>query len=84
MLLVTYMSAIAGKYTEAIRAFKNPKIPKGIKIIEFLGTFGEYDAVIVFEAQDEENAAEFIVQFGEVATPKTLVAFPVEKFKWTK
>jgi len=84
MLFVTLLKALPGKYTDAIRLFKNPKIPEGIKIQEFLGLFGEFDCIIVFEGPDEERAAEFVVQFGNLADPKTLLAFPVDKFKWTK
>lgn len=84
MLFVTLLKALPGKYTDAIRLFKNPKFPDGIKIQEFLGLFGEFDCLIVFEGPDEERAAEFVVQFGNLADPKTLVAFPVDKLKWTK
>jgi len=41
--------------------------------------FGIPDAIIVFEAPNEESAGDFIVQFGEVAELKTAVGFPIEK-----
>jgi len=84
MMFVTLLKALPGKYTDAIRLFKNPKVQEGITIKEFLGLFGEFDCLIVFEGPNEERAAEFVVQFGNVADPKTLVAFPVDKLKWTK
>ena len=84
MYFVTLLKSLPGKYTEAIRLFKNPKIPEGIKIIEFLGLFGEFDCVILYQSPDEEKAAEFVVQFGNLADPKTLVAFPVDQLKWTR
>jgi uncharacterized protein with GYD domain len=84
MLFVTLLKSLPGKYTEAIRLMKNPKIQDGIVIKHFMGVFGEFDVVIVYEAPTEEKAAEFVVQFGNVADPKTMVAFPAEKLKWTK
>jgi len=84
MMFVTLLKSLPGKYTEAIRLFKNPKVPEGIKIHEFLGLFGEFDCLIVFEGPNEEKAAEFVVQFGTLSDPKTLVAFPANQLKWTK
>lgn len=84
MLFVTLLKSSAGSYTEAIRDFKKVKVPEGVKIREYLAVFGEYDCVVVFEAVSEEKAAEFILQLGDYATLTTLVAFPVEKLKWTR
>jgi uncharacterized protein with GYD domain len=84
MRFVTFLTSLPGKYHEAVRLFKHPKIPKKVQIIEFLGLFGRPDAIIIFDAPDESTAAEFIIQFGEVAELKTAVAFPVEKYKWTR
>ena len=40
MFFVTLLKSLPGKYTEAIRLFKNPKIPEGVRILNFLGLFG--------------------------------------------
>jgi len=84
MLFVTEMKAIPGRYEDAVRKFKHPVIPKGVKVREFLGLFGHLDAIIIFEAPSEDVAVEFVMQFGEMAELCTYCAFPVEKYKWTK
>ena len=84
MLFVTTLKALPGKYDEATRSFRHPKIPENIKIREFLGLFGKPDALIVFEAPDESVAAEFAVQFGSSAESVTSLALPIEQFKWTR
>lgn len=84
MLCITLLKTLPGKYTDAIRLFKNPHMPPGVKVREYLAVFGDYDCIIVYEAASEEAAAEFVVQFGEIAQPSTMVAFPVEKLKWTR
>jgi uncharacterized protein with GYD domain len=83
MLFVTFLTSIPGKYVEAVRVFKHPNLLPGIKIRMFLGLFGKPDALLIFEAPDESTAAEFIIQFGDVAELQTGVAFPVEDYKWT-
>jgi uncharacterized protein with GYD domain len=83
LLFVTHLSALPGRYTEAIRTLKNPKIPQGIRIREYLGVFSVHDAIMIFEAPDEASAVEFVGQFGETFKTETAVGFPVEEFKWT-
>ena len=82
MLFVTSMNIIPGNYTKAIKLFKNPVIPEGIKIDKFYWMFGIPDAILIFDAPDEETAGDFIIQFGEVAELKTSVGFPIEKMRW--
>jgi uncharacterized protein with GYD domain len=82
MLFVTYLEALPGKYNAAIKLFKNPRIPNGIVIKESLWMFGKPDAMIVFEAPDEKTAGEFVVQFGEIAVPKTSLVFPIDELTW--
>lgn len=84
MLFITTLKALHGQYIEAIKVFKRPKIPEGVEIREFLGIFGNYDAVVIFSAPDESTAAEFTVQFGHVAEVCTAVAMPIENLKWTR
>ena len=83
MLFITFLEIIPGQYTKAIRAFKNPKVDGNITITQSLWMFGKPDAVIIFVAEDEQTAGEFVVQFGEVADVRTSVVFPIEKMRWT-
>ncbi len=82
MLFVTSMNIIPGNYTKAIKLFKNPVFPPDVKVHEFLWMFGIPDAILLFEAPNEETAGEFILQFGEVAELKTAVGFPIDKMRW--
>ena len=82
MLFVTSMNIIPGNYTKAVKLFKNPEKPESITIHKFLWMFGIPDALIIFEAPNEETAGEFVLQFGEVAELKTAVGFPIEKMSW--
>lgn len=82
MLFVTTMNIIPGNYKKAIKLFKNPVIPEGITIKNSLGMFGIPDAILIFEATNEETAGDFILQFGEVAELKTAVGIPIEKMRW--
>jgi uncharacterized protein with GYD domain len=84
MIFVTSMNIIPGNYTQAIKLFKNPVIPQNVKIQKFFWMFGIPDAILVFEAPNEETAGEFIIQFGDVAEVKTSVGFPIDKMSWTK
>ena len=84
MLFVSHLSAEPGRFIEAIRTLKNPKVPNGVKIREYLGVFSAYDGIIIFEAPDEATAVEFIGQFAECFKTETAVAFPVEGYKWTR
>jgi hypothetical protein len=81
---VTHLSAQPGRFVEAIRTLKNPKIPNGVTIREYLGIFSVYDGIIIFEATDEPTAVEFVGQFAECFKTETAVAFPVEGYKWTR
>ncbi len=84
MLFVTTLKALPGKYDEATRMFRHPKIPDEITIREFLGLFGKPDALIIFEAPSERLAAEFAVQFGSAVESVTSLAMPMDQWKWTR
>lgn len=84
MLFMCQLRFMPGHYEQAIRTYKNPKIPEGMNIHHFLGTFGENDALVIFDAPDEGTAAEFVVQFREHSHTATSVAFPVASYKWTR
>ena len=83
MLFITFLEIIPGQYTKAIRAFKNPKVDGEINIKQSLWLFGKPDALIIFEAENEQMAGEFVVQFGEVADMRTSLVFPIENMRWT-
>jgi len=83
MLFITFLDILPGQYTKAIRAFKNPKVDAYIEIKQSLWMFGKPDAIIIFEAENEGQAGEFVVQFGEVSAVKTSLVFPIENMRWT-
>jgi uncharacterized protein with GYD domain len=83
-MFLTTLRFLPGQFEAAVRTYKNPKIPKNVKVREFLGIFGDHDALVIFEAPDESTAAEFIVQFSEHSHTSTAVVFPVESYKWTR
>lgn len=84
MQFISQLKVLPEKYEEAVRCFKHPKITDNIEIKSFLGLFGPYDALLIFEAPTEADAAEFVTQFLEVAKTSTSVAFPVDAYRWTK
>ena len=83
MLFITFLDILPGQYTKAIRAFKNPKIEDNIEIKQSLWMFGKPDAFIIFETEDEQQAGEFVLQFGEVAAVRTSLVVPIENMRWT-
>jgi len=83
MLFVTFFETLPGKNTKAIKILKNPVCPHGVKIVRSLGMFGQPDAMIIFEAESEKCASDFVVQFTDVAAIKTSLAFPMESMRWT-
>ena len=84
MLFVTTIQANDGKFEDTIRALKRMKIPDGVKVREFLGLFGDPDALIVFETQDEKHAVDFVCLIASSVMCKTSLALPIDEFKWTK
>ncbi len=84
MLFVTIVHSHPGKFEETVRALKRLKIPEDIKIREFLGLFGDPDAIIIFEAGDEKIAVDFVCRLAASVDCKTLMAVPIDEFRWTK
>ena len=78
------IQSMPGKYEETVRALKRLKIPEDIKIREFLGLFGEPDAMIVFEAENETAAVDFVSHLAGYVTCKTSLAHPIDEFTWTR
>ena len=83
MLFVTLLNIIPGKFQDAIKMLKNPPKRENIQIKSQIGIFGKPDAIIIFEAKDEQTAADFVLQFGEIASTNTCLAFPPSAFTWT-
>ncbi|MEW6481470.1 MAG: DUF3303 family protein [bacterium] len=80
MLFVTTLNTLPGKTREALEIFlKYAKIPEVIHIKESLFLFGKPELLLIFEAENERDAAEFVIQFQEVAGTQTSLAIPIEK-----
>ena len=84
MLFVTTIESADGKFEDTIRALKRLKIPEDVKIREFLGLFGDPDAIIIFEAEDEKHAVDFVCLIAQSVKCRTSLALPIDEFRWTK
>ena len=84
MLFVTTIESGEGKFEDTIRALKRLKIPEGIEVREFLGLFGEPDAILIFETADETHAVDFVCMINQSVKCKTSLALPIDEFRWTK
>jgi uncharacterized protein with GYD domain len=84
MLFVSIVNAPEGKFEETVRALKRLKIPEGIKLREFVGLFGEPDAILIFETEDQNKATDFVCELASYVNCKTQLALPIDEFKWTK
>lgn len=84
MLFVSIVNSHPGKFEETVRALKRLQVPENIKIREFVGLFGEPDAVIIFEAGDETSAVDFVCHLAASVDCKTQMALPIDEFRWTK
>jgi len=74
MWFVMFATANAEQYGDLFHIVGKMKIPEGIKIHQVLEIFGKPDVVIVFEAENEKTASEFINQFGRVSEVTTHLA----------
>jgi hypothetical protein len=80
MLFVTTLTTLPGKTLEALEVFlKYTKVPETIRVKEALVLFGKPDLLLIFEADDEREAAQFVIQFNEIADTQTSLAFPVKE-----
>lgn len=84
MLFVTTIESGEGKFEDTIRSLKRLKIPEGIEVREFLGLFGEPDAILIFETTDEMHAVDFVCMIAQAVKCKTSLALPIDEFRWTK
>ena len=60
MLFVTLLKIRQGKLKEARKFLQSGENPEGISIKAYLGLFGRYDALLIFEAPDSGRAASFV------------------------
>ena len=84
MLFVLHIDINHKTMTQAIKCLKNPVIPEGVKIIESLWLFGKPDAMLIFEAENESLAGQFVIQFAPVGDTKTSMVFPIQQLSWTQ
>ena len=62
----------AGDATQKIEEFKE----QGIKVLNWYWTLGRYDAVFIFEADNEKVALKTATDISEWVATETLVAIP--------
>ncbi|MEK6977623.1 MAG: hypothetical protein AABX40_04380 [Candidatus Hydrothermarchaeota archaeon] len=79
MRFVCLLEALDGKTKEF--ACRLSGIARKHKEKQVLGLFGKPDAVIIFEAESEEKATEFVLEFSGVARSETLLAVDPRKLK---
>jgi len=78
MWFVMFATANPDEYGDLLHLIEHLKTPKGIKVYKRLKIFGKPDALILFEADSEESAAEFIKQFGRVSDVRTHLAIALD------
>jgi uncharacterized protein with GYD domain len=52
---------------------------RGIKILGFYWTLGQYDDVVIFEASDEKEAMKIAIEVKDDVEMETMVAIPREE-----
>lgn len=72
MLFVTLLKIRPGKLKEARQFLQSGENRQGISIKAYLGLFGRYDALLIFEAPDSGRAAGFVTEL--------MAAFETETF----
>ncbi|MHA1651418.1 MAG: DUF3303 family protein [Candidatus Helarchaeota archaeon] len=81
MFFVSLMKILPGKQEEAIKGCEKLKEnpPEGVKIHQLFFVFGQYDLVMVAEADDEAKYLELAGRFLVNTAIETLTAIPFEK-----
>jgi uncharacterized protein with GYD domain len=64
---------------ETTKMFEQMGKEAGVKILGFYWTLGRYDVVLIAEAKDEKTAMKYLIRFGDMLSPETLVAVPREE-----
>lgn len=66
MIFVTVMTVEPQENREVYEAIKKIEVPDGVKLVSALGLFGEYDAMLVYEAPDEKVAMDFLLDLCKI------------------
>lgn len=66
------MDAASSDTANMLEGFKK----RGIKVLNWYWTLGQYDTVFVFEAENEKEAMKLSVEISEWVASETLVAIP--------
>jgi uncharacterized protein with GYD domain len=64
---------------ETSKMFEQMAKEAGIKILSFYWTLGRYDVVLTAEGKDEKTAMKYLIRFGDMLSPETLIAVPREE-----
>lgn len=81
MTFVTLLAVTPAKNKETYSALKKLKAPPEVKITTALELFGEYDALLVYEAKSERVAMDFLLEVCKtvgVQDTKTFLALPMQ------
>jgi uncharacterized protein with GYD domain len=54
-------------------------VKEGNKIVGQYWTLGRYDAIVITEAKDEKTAMKYLIRFGDMLLPETLIAVSREE-----
>ncbi|NIR86030.1 hypothetical protein GWO13_00040 [Candidatus Bathyarchaeota archaeon] len=78
LIFVTLCTVRSGKFEDAVKATKGlPKaVPPGIKLKVRYSLFGRFDAIFIFEAQDEATATKFVRWLQDTLDTETFLAVP--------
>ena len=63
---------MAGDATKIVAEFKE----KGINVLNWYWTLGQYDVVFIFEAANEKDALKVALDISQFVSSETLVAIP--------
>lgn len=83
MLFVALLNAMPGSTRHLIRGIKNIQTPEGVKMEKIYGLFGEYDHIIIFEAESHAHADIFLSQFKDLARILVRSATEAANLRWT-
>jgi uncharacterized protein with GYD domain len=56
----------------------------GMKVVEEFWTMGAYDAVVVFDAPDDETMSAFMLKIGSLGNVKSLPCVPSAGTRWKR
>ena len=83
MLFVALLNAIPGSTRHLIRGIKNIQMTEGVTMENIYGLFGQYDHIIIFEAESHAHADIFLSQFKDLARILVRSATEANNLRWT-